>query len=89
MNPRVLVVDDQPRMVKAICAALRRLPVTCVQAVGGQAALAAFAEQPADVVITDQRMPDLDGLSLMAKLHAVKPELPVIDPADLAAPPGN
>ena len=78
MTPRVLVVDDQPAMVTAICAALRRLDVTCVPAIGGRAALDAYADAGADAVITDQRMPDLDGLALMARLHADRPALPVI-----------
>ncbi len=78
MTPRVLVVDDQPRMVQAICAALRRMDVTCVPAVGGPAALAAFADGGADVVVTDQRMPQVDGLELMRRLRAERPRLPVV-----------
>ncbi|MCB9553693.1 MAG: sigma-54-dependent Fis family transcriptional regulator [Myxococcales bacterium] len=78
MTPRVLVVDDQPAMVHAICAALRRLDVTCVPAIGGPAALTAWHDTGADVVVTDQRMPELDGRALMARLHADRPGLPVI-----------
>ncbi len=78
MTPRVLVVDDQPRMVQAICAALRRLDVTCIPAHGGAEALAAFADGGADAVITDQRMPGIDGLELMRRLQAEHAGLPVI-----------
>jgi len=78
MTPRVLVVDDQPRMVQAICAALRRLDVTCAPAHGGAEALTAFADGGADAVITDQRMPGVDGLELMRRLKAERPGLPVI-----------
>ena len=78
MTPRVLIVDDQPTMVQAITAALRRLDITPMPAIGAHAALEAFADAGADVVITDQRMPDIDGLALMTRLHAERPTLPVI-----------
>jgi RNA polymerase sigma factor (sigma-70 family) len=74
----VAIIDDDERMLKA----LARL----VKSVGMQAATFAtaheFLDNPirehTDCVITDMRMPGLDGLGLQEKLHQVLPDLSVV-----------
>jgi DNA-binding NtrC family response regulator len=78
MTGRVLIVDDEPRMTEVVAAALRRAGHECETAASGEAALAAFAARAADVVVTDWKMPGIDGLELMRRLHARRPGLPVI-----------
>jgi DNA-binding NtrC family response regulator len=70
---RVLVVDDEPRMAESIATALGRRGHECVIANSGEQALARFAEAAADVVVTDLRMPGMDGLALLGKLPDTVP----------------
>ena len=78
MTSRVLVVDDEPRMAEVIAATLGRSGYDCEVCTAGAAALAALDERGADVVVTDWRMPDMDGLALMKAIHERRPNLPVI-----------
>jgi DNA-binding NtrC family response regulator len=78
VSSRVLIVDDEPRMAESIAIALGRRGHECVVAGSGSEALARFAEQPAHVVVTDLRMPGMDGLELLAKLAEIAPGVPVI-----------
>jgi DNA-binding NtrC family response regulator len=75
---RVLVVDDEPRMAEVIGTALGRAGHACEVCTGAAAALAALDERGADVVVTDWKMPDMDGLAFMKAVHARRPALPVI-----------
>ena len=45
---------------------------------GGAAALAWLAGEAADVVVTDFKMPQMDGAELAARIHDSRPELPVL-----------
>ncbi|MEM7048687.1 MAG: sigma-54 dependent transcriptional regulator [Acidobacteriota bacterium] len=78
MTARILVVDDEARMAEALATSLRRQGWECEACYSGREALAAFDARGADVVVTDQRMPDLDGLELMQRLRRAAPDLPVI-----------
>ncbi|TMB22710.1 MAG: sigma-54-dependent Fis family transcriptional regulator [Deltaproteobacteria bacterium] len=78
MSARVLIVDDEARMAEVIAAALRRAGHQCETCAGGEAALAALEEHGADVVVTDWKMPHMDGIELLRRLHARRPGLPVI-----------
>lgn len=67
-------MDDEPNLL----AGLRRLtrPVrgwATRFAEGGQAALDLLADEPADVVVTDMRMPGMDGLQLLRLVRAGHP----------------
>ena len=78
MKPRVLVVDDEERMASVVAMALARAGYECETCTGGDAALAAVDARGADVVVTDWRMPGMDGIELLRRLHAKRPALPVI-----------
>ncbi|MCA9541961.1 MAG: sigma-54-dependent Fis family transcriptional regulator [Myxococcales bacterium] len=78
MTPHIIVVDDQPRMAQVMATALRRLDCRCTALEDGQAALDLLEREGADLVVTDQRMPGLDGTELMRRVHARWPDLPVI-----------
>jgi len=75
---RVLVVDDEPRMAEVMAAALGRAGHTCEVCTAGAAALVALDERGADVVVTDWKMLDMDGLAFMKAVHERRPALPVI-----------
>lgn len=74
----VLVVDDDPALGKVVGALLAQdgIEARCVRS--GAEALGALAERPVDVVITDLRMPGMDGMTLLGKVIAEWPGTPVI-----------
>jgi DNA-binding NtrC family response regulator len=78
VKPRVLVVDDEARMASVVSAALERGGWECEACAGGEAALAALDARGADAIVTDWKMPGMDGLELLRRLHARRPALPVI-----------
>jgi DNA-binding NtrC family response regulator len=78
MAARVVIVDDEPRMAAVVAMALARDGYECEQCGSAGEALAAIDARGADVVVTDLRMPDMDGLEMLRRLHARRPELPVI-----------
>jgi DNA-binding NtrC family response regulator len=78
MKPRVLIVDDEERMASVVAMALGRAGYECETCTSGEAALAAVDARGADAVVTDWRMPGMDGIELLRRLHVQRPALPVI-----------
>jgi DNA-binding NtrC family response regulator len=78
MKPRILVVDDETRMATVIAMALGRAGYECETCSDGAAALKALEARPADLVVTDWKMPQMDGIELLRQLRARQPALPVI-----------
>ncbi|TMA36879.1 MAG: sigma-54-dependent Fis family transcriptional regulator [Deltaproteobacteria bacterium] len=78
MKPRVVIVDDEERMAGVVAATLARVGYECEQCASGDAALAVLEEHPADVVVTDWKMPGMDGLTLLRRLRARWPAMPVV-----------
>lgn len=68
MKPRVLVVDDEAHIVHVMAAKLQRAGIDVLTAMDGQEALQVAAEQPVDLVITDYRMPLMNGVELCRRL---------------------
>jgi len=80
-QPRILLVDDEPNLRKVLGALLRQQGYEVHAEVDGAAALARVRASPPktfDVVITDLRMPNLDGIGLLKALAVQEPNLPVI-----------
>lgn len=73
---RVLLVDDHRVLREGLEAALSALAdIAIIGSVGGgAAALARLAETHADVVVTDQSMPGMDGLELAASIRKLYPD---------------
>ena len=72
---RVLVVDDEPEIAELVAEHLRRDGLT-VEVVGsGAKALLRLQAERFDLVVSDLRMPDLDGPALVAALRERHPEL--------------
>ena len=74
----VWIVDDDRSIRWVLKKALERDGLAAVDFETGEEALAALERGAPDVLITDIRMPRLDGLSLMQRFHAAANELPVI-----------
>ena len=75
---RILVADDEPGLREFIADALALDEHVVVVAVDGKAAAKLLDERAFDLVITDLKMPGLDGLSLLRKVRAEQPEVEVI-----------
>jgi CheY-like chemotaxis protein len=75
---RVLVVDEDASARTGLQKLLVQEGYHVDVAEDGVDALARFAETPADVVVTDLKMPKMDGIDLLQKLREQDPALPVI-----------
>jgi two-component system NtrC family response regulator len=75
---RILVVDDEPAQLELVTGFLRRQGFEVAEAAGGRAAVARFRQEPFDLVLTDQRMPDLSGLDVLEAVRAASPETAVV-----------
>ena len=75
---RILVVDDDPASRDLLRRVLATEGHEVHTASDGREALAELARQPADLVVSDIRMPDLDGVQLLQRLQELSPNVPVI-----------
>jgi two-component system, NtrC family, response regulator AtoC len=78
MKPRLLILDDEQRMVDILAMVLRREGYEVRPFVDAQAALAALRAEPFDLLITDLKMPDMDGISVLEQSKKIDGEIPVI-----------
>ena len=69
--PRLLVVDDEPKLGRLVADMLALDGHEVLRAGGGREALALLASRPIDVVVTDLRMPEVDGLAVLAAARAL------------------
>jgi DNA-binding NtrC family response regulator len=78
VKARVLVLDDEHRMADVVGMVLGRSGHEVESFSDPEAALASLEARPADVLITDLRMPGVDGLGVLKRARSLDPELPVI-----------
>ncbi len=78
MADRVLVVDDEQSLRKVLAATLQREGYEVSVCSDGEEAISALERDGADVVVTDLVMPRMDGLTLLRKVVARHPDVPVI-----------
>ena len=77
-TPRVLVVDDEPDMVENCARILKRAGYQCLTATDSQRGLALVEAERPDLVLTDLKMPGMDGIELLRRAHEIDSALPVI-----------
>ena len=78
MRRRILVVEDETRILDFLARGLAADGMTVEWARTGPEAVAAVLEQPYDLVLLDLVLPQLNGLSVLERIQAQRPELPVI-----------
>lgn len=73
---RILFVDDEPNLLAGLRRMLRsmRREWEMMFVSGGAEALAVIAEQPVDVIVSDMRMPEMDGAELLQRVMEQSPE---------------
>lgn len=77
-NPTILIADDEIEFASTLVARLRLRKYKATMTNSGKATLAAIDENQPDVLILDLKMPDLDGLEVLASLQDKYPTLAVI-----------
>ncbi|MGE4293255.1 MAG: response regulator [Desulfovibrio sp.] len=77
-DPRVLIVDDESGIRTVVGLALRDQGYEVLSAQSGEEALELFHEHHPPVVVTDIKMPGMDGLELLAELKRRNPDVEVI-----------
>jgi len=77
---RILFVDDEPAILVGLRNLFRkeRTRWDMVFALGGEAALDEVRKQPFDVVVSDQGMPGIDGMTLLSTINAEHPETALV-----------
>lgn len=78
MKSRVLIVDDDTSMCELLAEGLAQHGYDAHWHASAPEALAALAEQPFEIVLTDINMRDMNGLELCQKATEAYPDLPVI-----------
>src|SRR5262245_46636515 len=68
---KVLVIDDEPLHAEAVAETLQRVGYECTVATSGKAGARALEQDDYDVILTDLKMADLDGLAILRKAREV------------------
>jgi CheY-like chemotaxis protein len=72
---RILVVDDEPLMAQPLADALAAEGYEIDMAVNGQRALEKINDRAYDLILSDLRMPELDGVGLCRELESRQPDI--------------
>lgn len=77
MNPRALIIDDEPDILELLDMTLSAMSIDCITAENIAQAEQALKQDTFDLCLTDMRLPDGSGLDFVKMLQQEKPELPV------------
>jgi len=75
---KVLIVDDEVEFASTLAARLKLRKFITTTATSGEEGLIAFEKEMPDVLVLDLRMPDLDGLEVLAQAKRINPEIEAI-----------
>jgi len=75
---QIFVVDDEPNVRKAVARTLEKVGVEVRCFAGAAGCLRQLSSERCDLLITDVRMPKMDGIELLAEAKRVAPWLPVL-----------
>jgi two-component system, OmpR family, response regulator MprA len=78
MSPPILIVDDHPSTRGFFARILTLEGFAVREAADGEEALAAVADARPAVVVSDVRMPGVDGAELARRLRAYEPPVPIV-----------
>lgn len=73
-----VVADDEPRLRQVLVRLMKGDGFTCLEAANGEEALEQLARVPVQLLLTDLRMPRLDGIELLKRAREKYPDLAVI-----------
>lgn len=75
---RCLVVEDEPRLRQALSRLMRGSGFTCFEAANGHEALEILAREPVALMLSDMRMPGMDGAQLLRIVRERYPDIAVV-----------
>ena len=78
LRKRILVVDDEQLLRDSLAELLRDEGYTVAEATNGKEAYEMVVAQPFDLVLTDIRMPEMDGIALLHRLQQLAQQTPVV-----------
>ena len=79
MSAHILLVDDDPALLEALSEAVRlRMDAVVDTCHESPDALSRISSIDYDAIVSDIKMPHMDGLTLMTKIHALRPTTPTI-----------
>lgn len=73
-RPTVLLVDDEQTILNSLARLLGEQPYEVLLANSGEQALAIMAERSVDLIVSDARMPGMDGAALLARVYSLYPD---------------
>jgi two-component system NtrC family response regulator len=82
---RILIVDDEFHVARSAAKVLSQAGYECETCPTVEAALKVLDHQGADVIVADMRMPGMDGMELLKKVHSKDPEMVVVMSVPLPA----
>jgi len=74
----VLIIDDEPIVLESVSVYLNDSGFHVLMAANGRIGLTVFREKKPDIVLVDLRMPEIDGLEVLAAVTAEAPEIPIV-----------
>src|SRR6185369_10534992 len=77
-SPHCLIVDDEPALRQLLSHLMGDVGFTCLEAGNGEEALAVLEREEVSLVLSDLRMPKLDGIGLLAEVRRRWPDTAVI-----------
>ncbi|HYQ60911.1 MAG TPA: response regulator, partial [Desulfatiglandales bacterium] len=78
METQLLLVDDEPGILKVLGISLADRGYRVMTAENGEGALRVFHEARPEIILTDIKMPGMDGIELLKRIKAESPNTEVI-----------
>jgi putative two-component system response regulator len=78
MEDRILIVDDEELICRLLAQRLRGEGYSCVTANNGREALSRFYKDTFSLIISDIKMPEMDGIELLKRVRDLNPKMMVI-----------
>ena len=75
---KVLVIDDEPGIRGIMCRVLETAGHDVTDFANGAGAIEHVRQEPADLVITDLFMPEVEGIETIREIHRLRPDMPII-----------
>ena len=78
VSPKTLIVEDEPDLLETCVRLLRQVGHSCLTARSGGEAIALIDTEHPDLVVTDLRLPTLNGLAVTRYARRTSPPVPVV-----------
>ena len=75
---RILIIEDDPDGCRSVADAMESSRYAVVTAAAGEIGIRLFQEQTFDAVLSDIRLPDLDGQKVQERLRVINADVPVL-----------